>query len=303
MTRRIALVTTDPDFLGDEDRDIDVLVAALRQAGFDVETPIWHDAAVRWESFDLAVMRSPWDYPQRYHEFLTWLDQASKLVRILNAPELIRWNIDKRYLSDLSAAGVPCTRFEFCDAVDEVGAAIDRYAPANVIVKPTVSAGSANTGWFANADPKACELAEHIFSLGKTVMVQPAVEYVTQHGENALIYFSGEFAASFHKGPILELGGGYIGGRYIESISRGYPTPAEVATGEKAVAAIGDVARARGFSTDAQLPLYARVDIALDKGTEPQIIEVEVFEPAFFVDIIPEVAYAFVRALAARVLS
>lgn len=303
MTKRIALVTTDPDFLGNEERDIDALVAALRQSGFDVETPIWHDAAVRWDSFDLAVMRSPWDYPQRYHEFVTWLDRVSKQVRILNAPELITWNTDKRYLSDLSAAGVPCTGYEFCDTPDDVGAAIDRYAPANVIVKPTVSAASANTGWFANADPKAFELAERIFSLGKTVMVQPAVEHVTQHGENALIYFNSEFAASFHKGPILELGGGYIGGRYIEDISRGHPTAAEISAGEQAVTAVGDIARARGFSADAQLPLYARVDIAMNEGTEPQVIEVEVFEPAFFVDIIPEVAGAFVRALAARLLN
>lgn len=300
MPNRVALVTTDRALLGDEERDIDTLSAALRRAGFEVETPVWHDPDVAWGGFDLAVMRSPWDYPGRYREFMTWLERASSQVRVLNAPELIRWNIDKRYLVDLAAAGVRCAPFEFCDTMAEVRAAIARFAPSTLIVKPSVSVGSANTGWFAATDPKALELAELILSLGKTAMVQPAVEHVTRHGENALLFFNGEYAASFHKAPILEFGGGYLGGAYTENITRGDPTPAEISLGEQAVAAVGAIARAKGFAADAGLPLYARVDIALADGVEPQLIELEAFEPSYFSDIVPEVVDPFVRALSAR---
>ncbi|WIY82703.1 hypothetical protein [Propionimicrobium sp. PCR01-08-3] len=297
---RIALVTTDAEFLGDEERDIEALVSALKTRRFEVETPIWYDQQVDWSGFDLAVMRSPWDYPGRYAEFMHWLDQVTQQVRVLNPPELIKWDMDKRYLQDLANAGVPCAPFEFCTRPAQVGEAIANCKAASVIVKPTVSVASANTGWFASDDPSALTLARQIFALGKTVMVQPAIEHVTRHGENALIYFNGEFAASFHKGPILTFGGGYIGGHYIEDISRGHPTAAEIAVGDQVMAAIQTIGRGRGFSSDAQTPLYARIDVAMAAGTQPQILEVEAFEPAYFADIIPEVAEIFAQAVIDR---
>ncbi len=297
---RIALVTTDAEFLGTDERDIDLLVPALRRRGFEVATPIWYDPAVEWSGFDLAVMRSPWDYPDRPGQFMAWLAAVCRQVRVLNPPELIRWNMDKHYLLDLMAQGVPCAPGAFCTTPDEVTAALARWRDRSVIVKPTVSVASANTGWFAATDPAAVELANRIFGLGKVAMVQPAIEYVTAHGENALIYFNGEFAASFHKAPILTLGGGLAGGSYTEDITPGHPGAAEIAAGEQVMAAIADIGTARGFSSDARYPLYARIDMALADGVEPRVLEVEAFEPAYFADIIPEVAERFADALVAR---
>ena len=52
----VALVTTDAQFLGDEERDIDILVDRLRERNLEVSTPIWHDPSVVWENFDLAII-------------------------------------------------------------------------------------------------------------------------------------------------------------------------------------------------------------------------------------------------------
>ena len=92
--------------------------------------------------------------------------------------------MDKHYLLDLMAQGVPCAPGAFCTTPDEVTVALARWRDRSVIVKPTVSVASANTGWFAATDPAAVELANRIFGLGKVAMVQPAIEYVTAHGEN-----------------------------------------------------------------------------------------------------------------------
>lgn len=297
---RIALVTTDAEFLGDEERDIAYLVPALERRGFDVATPIWYDQDVDWTGFDLAVMRSPWDYPDRFDEFMSWLDSVCNQVRVLNPPELIRWDMDKHYLLDLIDQGVPCAPMAFCTNPDEVAAALAKWRDQNVIIKPAISVASANTGWFAATDPAAMALAGHIFDLGKVVMVQPAIDHVTEYGENALIYFNGEFAASFHKGPILTFGGGYIGGKYTENITPGRPGPAEIAAGEQVMAAIAAIGAERGWPHDACYPLYARIDMALADGTDPQVLEVEAFEPAYFADVIPEVADEFAAAVAAR---
>jgi hypothetical protein len=296
----IGLLTTDTADLAEIDRDTPVLVRGLAEAGFRVEAPVWHDPAVDWAAFDLLIVRSPWDYPERYAEFTGWLDRAAGRTRILNAPDLIRWNIDKRYLDDFRDLDIPVVPYAFCDTPAAAEAAIGELAHGRVIVKPTVSAASRDTGLFQPDDPRALELAARIIAAGKTAMVQPAVEEVISHGENALFFFNGDYAYACHKGPILLPGGAYVGGEYTEDITRAEPSGAEIDLGRRAIAAIARIAARRGFGEDAGQPLYARVDIASRQGDGPQIIEVELFEPAYFVDIAPEATGHFVEAVRKR---
>ena len=296
----IGLLTTDHPLVGEHDHDTPVLLRGLAEAGFRVSAPIWHDPAVDWSAFDLLVVRSPWDYPERYAEFTGWLDRAAGRTRIVNAPELIRWNIDKRYLDDFRALDIPVVPYELCTTPAEAEAAIARLAHGRVIVKPTVSAGSRDTGLFLPDDHRALDLAARIIGAGKTAMVQPAVEDVITHGENALFFFNGDYAYACHKGPILLPGGAYVGGEYTEDITRADPSGAEVELGRRAIAAVARIAARRGFGQDAGSPLYARVDIASQQGDAPQIIEVELFEPAYFADIVPEATGHFVEAVRKR---
>jgi hypothetical protein len=296
----IGLLTTDTALVRQHDHDTPVLLRGLTDAGFRASAPVWHDPAVDWAAFDLLVVRSPWDYPERYEEFTGWLDHAAGRTRILNAPELIRWNIDKRYLDDFRALDIACVPFEFCTTADEADAAIARLAHGRIVVKPTVSAGARDTGLFQPDDPRALMLAERIIADGKTAMVQPAVEAVVENGENALFFLNGEYAYACHKGPILAPGGGYLGGEYTEDISRAHPSAAEIGLGRRAIAAIEQIAAGKGFGTDAGQPLYARVDIASRQGADPEIIEVELFEPAYFTDIAPESVGRFVAAVTER---
>jgi hypothetical protein len=296
----IGLLTTDAEYLGDIDPDTPVLLRALVEAGFTATAPVWHDPSVDWAAFDLLIIRSPWDYPGRYAEFVEWLDRAAARTRILNAPDLIRWNIDKRYLGDFQALGVPCVPFAFCTTPAEAETAIAAPAHGRVVIKPSVSASSRDTGLFQRDDPRALTLARRILDAGKTVMVQPAVESVIEQGENALYFLNGEYGYACHKGPILAPGGTYVGGRYTEDITRAEPSAAEIDLGRRAVAAVGDIAGRKGFGEDAARPLYARVDIASRRGSDPQIIEVELFEPAYFVDVAPEATGLFVEAVRKR---
>ena len=65
---------------------------------------VWDDPAVDWDAFDLTVVRSTWDYVGRRDEFLAW---AESVPRLHNPAEVLRWNTDKRYLAELTEAGLP----------------------------------------------------------------------------------------------------------------------------------------------------------------------------------------------------
>jgi hypothetical protein len=70
----IALVTAHE--ARDLDEDLAPLFAALAGAGAAVRVVEWDDTEVDWSHFDLALLRSTWDYSMRLPEFLDWAEQA-----------------------------------------------------------------------------------------------------------------------------------------------------------------------------------------------------------------------------------
>ena len=78
----IALVTAAA--ARDVDDDLPPLLAALNARGAAVQAANWDDPAIDWRRFDLAVLRSTWDYSLRLDEFLTWADRAATQTRLLN---------------------------------------------------------------------------------------------------------------------------------------------------------------------------------------------------------------------------
>jgi hypothetical protein len=296
---RIALISTNPESVGHDDTDLIPLRAALERVGFEVAVPSWRDPAVDCSGFELAIMRSPWDYPQRLPEFLDWLDRASALTRMLNSPEIIRWNLDKRYMAELADRGVRVVESHFCTSMAEVDAALGLVTSERIVVKPSVSAGSRDTGLFERRDPRARELAEHIIAIGKTAMVQPAIDSVSTVGERALVYFDGVFSHALTKGPLLEVGGELLGGVYTERIGATDATVAEILLADTAMRAMAALFLDRGIDTGEATPLYARLDIvATDAG--PALLEAELFEPSYFVDTAPGSEHVFAAAVLAR---
>jgi hypothetical protein len=296
----IALVSTDPEFVGHDDVDLVPLRAALQALGFSVSVPSWRDSSVDWSLFDLAIMRSPWDYAEKLPGFLEWLDRASVATHVLNVPQVIRWNLDKRYLRDLDERGVQIVESHFCTTHDEVVAALAGIDAERVVVKPSVSAGSRNTGLFDRADPRAVALADLIIQLGKTVMVQPAIDSVARVGEIALVYFDGHFSHALAKGPILDLGGELLGGVYSEQIGSAEATVAQLALAEQAMASMTALFLERGVSESDATPLYARLDL-VETAAGPALLEAELFEPSYFVGTAEASEHRFATAVLARV--
>ncbi|WP_411720935.1 ATP-grasp domain-containing protein [Mycetocola sp.] len=298
---QIALVShglTDPAL---RDDDLPLLVDGLTQAGLPAQVALWTDPSVRWEDFGLVVLRSPWDYPDAAPEFLAWLDRVASVVRVLNAPALVRWNIDKTYLREIAAAStVPLVPTTFCTTLGEVVTALAVLRPGRVVIKPSVSAGSQNTGLFEAGDPSVLLLARQILALGKVVMVQPAIDGVQERGERALLYFNGRFSHAISKGPLLAVGGGLLGGTYVETIHSINAEPAERAVGDALIAAAVTVLLGRGLSESDAVPLYARIDIVDDPVLGPLVLEAELFEPSLFLGSAPDAVGNFVAAVRER---
>ncbi|WP_040158746.1 ATP-grasp domain-containing protein [Nigerium massiliense] len=279
MTAVVGLVTADPEALGDaHDDDLDTLVAAFNDAGIPTDAPIWNDPN-DWAGYQLLVLRSPWDYSQRPEDFLDWVDEVEQATTIRNHPTMVRWNYDKHYMDELAARGVPCVRSTFCGTGAEVARSLASHGKHKVVVKPSISAGTTDTGLFVADDPHALALGELILGEGKTVVVQPALGSVNQQGERSLVYLGGRLSHAITRGAILGLGGGYIEGRFSMPASPAEATPDEVAVGDLVIETVRAAMRARRLAEDEATPVYGRIDLIRADDGRPLLVDADLFEP------------------------
>ena len=260
------------------DEDGPGLLAALAERGVEAVPAIWDDDTVAWERFDLVVLRSTWDYPAKWEQFVAWIDQVSQVARLVNAAPVVRWNVDKRYLRSLAAAGIPTVPTWWIEHGGVADALADAWSQCEeLVVKPVISAGSKDTRRFARDEAAlANALARQILDSGRKVMAQPYVPSVNDYGETALLYFGGEFSHAIRKGPLLRVGDDVAAGLFrLEAVDPRIPTERERATGERVLAALP-------FSRESLA--YARVDLVWDESAGPLVIEVELIEPSVFLE-------------------
>jgi hypothetical protein len=262
---RIALATCT--FFPEGDADDQGLPEALGGADWVA----WDDPSADWESYDLVVIRSTWDYQERRDRFVAWADALGD--RLVNPPEIIAWNTDKAYLHELAEAGLPVVPTEL---VMPGAPFAPPAADGEYVVKPTVSAGSRDTARFgAGEADRAAALVASIHASDRTAMVQPYLESVDVRGETALMFFDGVFSHAIRKGPLLRPG--------AEPTFQVF-APEQI-VGREATAAEGEVGRrvvgwaARRFG---DAPAYARIDLVEDAGGAPVVLELELTEPSLF---------------------
>ncbi|MET7272332.1 hypothetical protein ABZS59_14315 [Streptomyces flaveolus] len=289
---RIALVTCRPGPQVSVDRDLPVLVAALRDAGAEASVEVWDDGAVDWGGFDLVVIRSTWDYSWRAAEFTAWAEACGRVTRLANPAAVVRWNTDKRYLGELAAAGVPVVPTRYIGPGDPVGLPGDH----EYVVKPTSGAGARFAARYTpDRHATAVRQVERMHAEGFTAMVQPYVRSIDTAGERALQYVGGELLHASRKGAVLTPGTPYDERKVAHpGLEPWKATPAERAVAERALAAV----------PGAPELLYARVDLVDGEDGLPRVMELELVEPNLFLWLhegsVPRVVEQIVRAAGRR---
>lgn len=252
-------------------------VEELKARGFEVSLIPW-DADVDWGQFDLALIRTTWDYTTRVSEFLEKLEKISLKTTLLNSLEVVRWNYHKRYLGELEKKGVRIVPTHFFSYPGKVELPSD-WKYKRYIIKPCVSASAYKT-MIVNAEDLAQKKFEKDLFAGDW-MLQPFLEEITQ-GEISLHYFAGKFSHGILKIPkqgdfrVQEEHGGDI---------QSFTPEAKLLT------------LANYVIEQAPYPLlYARVDLVPVRG-EYLLMELECIEPALYFRTHPKAASNFADAL------
>ena len=282
---RFALVSDHRS--ADHDDDLAPLLAAL---GSEAELALWDDPEVDWSVYDLAVIRSTWDYVDQPDEFCSWAAATQASTQLANRLDVIRWNIDKHYLADLHRAGLAVVPTVFV----EPGAG-EYLLPAgrDLVVKPAISAGARDTARYDHDDVQAAvDHVERLTAAGRTALIQPYLARVDRQGETAVAYVGGTFSHALRKDALLDGIPELVDGLFVAERT----APTDLTAAQRA---LGDATM--GLLQDRFGPLlYARIDLVPHDDGRPVILEVELIEPSLFHAMAPGSAETFAAAIRAH---
>lgn len=245
-----------------------LIAAALEARGCTVKPAAWNESFAPFANADLIVVRSTWDYFDEAPAFDAWLQRLKTVSGVVcNAPSLMLWNSNKKYLLDLAERGAPLppTKLSQPNAA-ALMAAMDELALQEAVVKPVIGAGASGLTIMQRNDAVSIERAAA--ALQHEGLVQPLIPEIRCLGETSCTFFRGEFSHAVVKRPAADsiLVQAEHGGRTEPA----QLTPEQLATARSMLDLLPEPA------------VFARVDMVLTE-TAPLLMEIEVIEPELFV--------------------
>ena len=271
-----SFVTWDVPNLEELFEEDKLLIRGFEAQGMDAESIVWSDPTVDWNQFDIALIRSTWDYldtPQHVLHVLSQIESSS--CKLFNPLAAVRWNMDKHYLLGLEKLGVQVipTYLASRAEAETLHKTFTDKQWKSVILKPTIGlAGSYTHRVSLN------ELDETLATLQESqpqreYLVQPFIEQVVTEGEWSFIYFNQQLSHVLLKKPAPD---DYrVQGIYGGTIAPAEPLPRDLRQAEQVIT---------------KLPvdiLYARLDF-VRVGGQLAVMEVELIEPIFSFNLVPE---------------
>lgn len=263
-----------------------LLQAALRDLGLSAVRLDWADPAVDWSQFRCAVLRSTWDYFERYAEFTAWLERIERETRLVNAAHTIWWNLDKHYLADLEARGLPVVPSRYLEPQDgsSLPALLNEQQWPEAVLKPCVSGAARHTYRLNHENAESLQRAIAPLLATESFLLQPFVADITTRGEYTLVVIDGEVTHAVHKLP--KAGDFRVQDDHGGTWAPYTPSAEQVAFAQRAMQSV------------TPLPQYGRVDMVRGNDGSWQLMELELIEPELWLRTKPEAATRLAAALA-----
>ena len=296
--------TMPPEYVANvllEDR---LVVEALRNVGLEAERVAWCDPEVDWASASACLFRTTWDYFDRWPEFSKWLAQTTSVTSLLNAPQILTWNLDKHYLDDLKAAGcnVVPTRFVTKGHEGRLEELVAKHGWREVVIKPAIAGAAVDTyrihledGRCAPSSDVGTEALWAKLVAKQDMLIQPFLTDIVESGELSLIWVDGEVTHAVRKRA--KNGDFRVQDDHGGTVTSHRPSADELAFARAAMQACQTHCELQGWPP----PLYARVDMVRDPIGAWAVSELETVEPELWFRFCPEAADALARAVKRRV--
>lgn len=262
----VIYVVTSQEFLSHPHTDDTLLLEALQAKGYVARLVAWSDSSIHWQQADLVLIRSTWDYCQNHQKFMNWSTRIAGLTNLWNPVEIVQWNSDKRYLPQLSAAGLPTIPTLMLDDghLQDLESLCRRWHTRQIVIKPVIGSNSYATFFVKSPISPSDKQAIHEAAKTNVLFAQPYLPAVETYGERSLVFIDGQFVHAFRKTPFYAFLHQDDGKEKEQPV---YPSKRELAL------AMDIMQRLK------HRLLFGRIDLLNDENSQPRVMELEFIEP------------------------
>lgn len=266
-------------------KEDELVQSALEKLGLRTTRINWADKNFDWTSTRAALFRTTWNYFNYFSEFTQWLNVVSGKTRLINAVELIQWNMDKHYLRDLEAKGISIPPTVFIEPQEQMTLKKLQAQTGwkEFILKPAVAGGARHTYRLREDTLQEYEQEFQTLLRSEAMLIQPFLNNVLTQGEYSFIVINGKYTHAVLK--IATQGDFRVQDDHGGTVQSYEATDLEKQFAENVAASC------------ASLPLYARVDVINDNEGKPTVTELEIIEPELWFRFYPEAATALAEAV------
>ncbi|NOY51195.1 MAG: hypothetical protein GXO88_11635 [Chlorobi bacterium] len=240
---------------------------ALEAKGFKVFRTSWSNPNFNWESVRLLLIRTTWDYFDRFNEFHNWLEIVKNKSILINPYETLKWNIDKHYLIDLENNGIniPKTIFIGKGERKTLDQLFNESKWEEAVLKPAISGAGRHTYRLTKENTEEKEIILDQLLKHESMMFQEFQQNILSKGEVAYMFMGGEFTHAVLKKA--KSGDFRVQDDFGGSVEL-------YAASEKELGFAKYVVDRCGEKT-----FYARVDVIYDNNNDLCLSELELIEP------------------------
>ena len=262
-----------------------LLKAALENQGLTVDITYWNNPSYDWSKTRSLIFRTIWDYFERFDEFLLWLEEVRHQTQLINSYDLVKWNIDKHYLKELSEKGIKIvpTYFAKKNSQRNLAEIIESQQWKDVVIKPAISASAYKTFKILEETVNSNEKLFKDLLNQRDMLVQPFINTIEKFGEASLMVIDGKFTHAILKKA--KPGDFRVQDDFGGTVHDYVPTKKEIEFAEMVI----EKCKAK--------PLYGRVDIIWDNEKNVYLSELEIIEPELWLRNYPKSAQSIAEAV------
>tara|TARA_B100001057_G_scaffold494693_1_gene591813 strand:- start:13 stop:903 length:891 start_codon:yes stop_codon:yes gene_type:complete len=262
-----------------------LLKSALENQGLTVDITYWNNPSYDWSKTRSLVFRTIWDYFERFDEFLLWLEEVRHQTQLINSYDLVKWNIDKHYLKELSEKGIKIvpTYFAQKNSQRNLAEIIESQQWNDVVIKPAISASAYKTFKILEETVNSNEKLFKDLLNQRDMLVQPFINTIEKFGEASLMVIDGKFTHAILKKA--KPGDFRVQDDFGGTVHDYVPTKKEIEFAEMVI----EKCKAK--------PLYGRVDIIWDNEKNVYLSELEIIEPELWLRNYPKSAQSIAEAV------
>lgn len=173
------------------------LPAAFAAHGIELDVKHWMD--IEPDGTPILI-RTTWDYTQHANAFRSWLDRIEATqTPCINAPAVLRWNMDKRYLIELESRGHAIVPTVVVATIDHACLLAD----GPTIAKPVVGGGAEGLHLIRDGVARPFDTSGNTWGAAEPLgpfLVQPFIDGIDA-GEWSLFFFGGAYSHAILKRP------------------------------------------------------------------------------------------------------